>query len=155
MRLSYRKMRSAQQEKLILLFGYMLFSLLFLLIQKYIPLYYNDVSYKHKLSKNLYGLNFTKKFIQKKKKVVVEAELELKEAVYNAIRGVGHEPAEYVKKGLISAIGKLMDYQIILNSTGWYEKSVLTMEDLAEINAKIEEQYAVVENVENEEIVNE
>lgn len=38
---------------------------------KYIPLYYNDVSYKHKLSKNLYGLNFTKKFIQKKKKVVV------------------------------------------------------------------------------------
>lgn len=36
----------------------------------------------------------------KKKKVVVEAELELKEAVYNAIRGVGHEPAEYVKKGL-------------------------------------------------------
>ena len=52
---------------------------------------------------------------------------------------------EYVKKGLISAIGKLMDYQIILNSTGWYEKSVLTMDDLAEINAKIEEQYAVVE----------
>jgi Cu+-exporting ATPase len=36
----------------------------------------------------------------KKKKVVVEAELELKEAVYNAIRGIGHEPVQYVKKGL-------------------------------------------------------
>ena len=59
---------------------------------------------------------------------------------------------EYVKKCLISAIGKLMDYQIILNSTGWYEKSVLTMEDLAEINAKIEEQYAVVEVEEVEQV---
>ena len=38
---------------------------------KYIPLYYNDISYKHKLSKNLYGLNFTRKFIQKKRKVIV------------------------------------------------------------------------------------
>ncbi len=62
---------------------------------------------------------------------------------------------EFIKKGLLNAVGKMADYQIILNATGWYEKSVLTMEDLAEINAKIEEQYAVVENVENEEIVNE
>ena len=62
---------------------------------------------------------------------------------------------EFIKKGLLNAVGKMADYQIILNSTGWYEKSVLTKEDLAEINAKIEEQYAVVENVENEEIVNE
>jgi copper chaperone CopZ len=36
----------------------------------------------------------------KKKKVVVEANLDLKEAVYSAIRGIGHEPVEYVKKGL-------------------------------------------------------
>lgn len=61
---------------------------------------------------------------------------------------------EFIKKGLLNAVGKMADYQIILNATGWYEKSVLTMEDLAEINAKIEEQYAV-EIVENEEIVNE
>ena len=46
---------------------------------------------------------------------------------------------EFIKKGLLDAVGKMADYQIILNATGWYEKQVLTMEDLAEINAKIDE----------------
>ena len=46
---------------------------------------------------------------------------------------------EFIKKGLLDAVGKMADYQIILNATGWYEKNVLTMEDLAEINAKIDE----------------
>ena len=46
---------------------------------------------------------------------------------------------EFIKKGLLDAIGKMADYQIILNATGWYEKNVLTMEDLAEINEKIDE----------------
>lgn len=52
---------------------------------------------------------------------------------------------EFIKKGLLDAVGHLMDYQIILNATGWYEKQVLTMEDLAEINAKIDEKNTPVE----------
>lgn len=52
---------------------------------------------------------------------------------------------EFIKKGLLAAVGHLMDYQIILNATGWYEKQVLTMEDLAEINAKIDEKNTPVE----------
>ena len=52
---------------------------------------------------------------------------------------------EFIKKGLLAAVGHLMDYQIILNATGWYEKQVLTMEDLAEINAKIDEKNTPIE----------
>ena len=48
---------------------------------------------------------------------------------------------EFIKKGLISAIGKMADYQVILNATGWYEKNVLKEEDLAEIDTKISAQY--------------
>lgn len=46
----------------------------------------------------------------------------------------------FIKKGLLDAVGKLADYQVILNAAGWMEKGVLTEEDLAEINAKIEAQ---------------
>ena len=52
---------------------------------------------------------------------------------------------EFIKKGFISAVGNMADYQIILNASGYYEKGVLTEEDLAEISAKIEEQYAAEE----------
>ena len=48
---------------------------------------------------------------------------------------------EYLKRGFLDAVGKMSDYQIILNSAGWMEKGVLTEDDLAEINAKIEAQY--------------
>lgn len=48
---------------------------------------------------------------------------------------------DFIKKGLLDAIGKLADYQIILNATGWFEKGVLTMDDLEEINGAIEAQY--------------
>ena len=48
---------------------------------------------------------------------------------------------EFVKKGLLDAIGKMVDYQVILNSVGWLEKGVLDEADLAEISAKIEAQY--------------
>lgn len=58
---------------------------------------------------------------------------------------------EFIKKGLLAAVGHLMDYQIILNATGWYEKEVLTMEDLAEINAKIDEKNTPVEEPVEEE----
>ncbi len=52
---------------------------------------------------------------------------------------------EFILKGLLDAVGKMADYQIILNATGWYEKEVLTMEDLAEINAKIDEKNTPIE----------
>ena len=48
---------------------------------------------------------------------------------------------EFLKKGFISAVGKMADYQIILNASGYYEKGVLTEDDLAEISAKIEAQH--------------
>ena len=41
---------------------------------------------------------------------------------------------EFIKNGLIKAIGKMADYQIILNAAGWFEKGVLIEEDLIEIN---------------------
>lgn len=49
--------------------------------------------------------------------------------------------SEFVKKGLLSAVGKMSDYQVILNAAGWLEKGVLLESDLAEINAAIEAQY--------------
>ena len=48
---------------------------------------------------------------------------------------------EFIKKGLLGAVGKMADYQVILNATGWYEKNVLVEEDLVEIDAKINQQY--------------
>lgn len=54
---------------------------------------------------------------------------------------------EFLKKGFLSAVGKMADYQIILNASGYYEKGVLTEEDLAEISAAIEAQYGVQEEV--------
>ena len=50
---------------------------------------------------------------------------------------------DFIKKGLLEAVGKMADYQVILNSVGWMEKGVLGEEDLAEINAKIDAQYPV------------
>lgn len=47
----------------------------------------------------------------------------------------------FIKKGLLDAVGKMADYQIILNSVGWMEKGVLDESDLAEISAKIDAQY--------------
>lgn len=52
---------------------------------------------------------------------------------------------EFVKKGLMNAVGKMADYQVILNSVGWMEKGVLDEADLAEINEKIDAQYVVEE----------
>lgn len=54
----------------------------------------------------------------------------------------------FIKKGLLDAVGKMADYQIILNATGWYEKGVLLEEDLEEINQAIEESHKQPEPVE-------
>lgn len=52
---------------------------------------------------------------------------------------------EYIKKGFLNAVGKMSDYWIILNSAGYHDKGVLTEEDLAEIEEKIDAQYPQVD----------
>lgn len=58
---------------------------------------------------------------------------------------------DFVKNGFIKAVGKMADYQIILNAAGWHEKGVLTGSDLEEIQSAIDSQYIK----ENEEITEE
>lgn len=62
---------------------------------------------------------------------------------------------EFLKKGFLSAVGQMADYQIRLNAAGYYEKGVLTEDDLAEIDAAIEAQYIVPEESVSEEITEE
>lgn len=50
---------------------------------------------------------------------------------------------DFIRKGFLDAVGKMADYQIRLNAGGYYEKGVLTEDDLAEIDAAIEAQYVV------------
>ena len=45
----------------------------------------------------------------------------------------------FIKNGFKAAVGKMADYQIILNAAGWFEKGVLSESDLAEIQAAIDE----------------
>lgn len=51
----------------------------------------------------------------------------------------------FVKRGFINAVGKMADYQIILNAAGWLEKGVLDEADLMEIQTAIDAQYIVEE----------
>ena len=53
---------------------------------------------------------------------------------------------DFIKRGFLNAVGKMADYQVILNATGWYEKGVLLEEDLAEINALIDTPHVTEEN---------
>lgn len=55
---------------------------------------------------------------------------------------------DFVKKGLLDAVGKMADYQVILNAAGWHEKGVLTEEDLAEIQTLIDAKNYVPKEVE-------
>ena len=45
----------------------------------------------------------------------------------------------FIKGGLVAAVGRMADYQIILNAAGWFEKGVLAESDLAEIQAAIDD----------------
>lgn len=45
----------------------------------------------------------------------------------------------FIKNGLLKAVGKMADYQVILNAVGWFDKGVLEESDLAELEAAIEE----------------
>ena len=51
----------------------------------------------------------------------------------------------FIKRGLLAAVGRMADYQIILNASGWLEKGVLTEDDLMEIQTAIDAQYVVEE----------
>ena len=53
----------------------------------------------------------------------------------------------FIRKGLVDAVGKLADYQVILNAAGWHEKGVLTTDDLYEIQTAIEAQYIREESI--------
>ena len=46
--------------------------------------------------------------------------------------------SDFIKKGLLNAVGKMADYQIILNAAAWHEKGVLTESDLAELQSAID-----------------
>jgi hypothetical protein len=45
---------------------------------------------------------------------------------------------EFIKNGLLMAVGNMADYQVILNAAGWHEKGVLAESDLADIQAAID-----------------
>ena len=51
----------------------------------------------------------------------------------------------FIKSGFIAAVGKMADYQIILNAAGWFEKGVLSESDLAEIQTVIDDKNARLE----------
>lgn len=53
--------------------------------------------------------------------------------------------ANFIKNGFIAAVGKMADYQIILNAAGWYDKGVLSEADLKEIQTAIDEKNARIE----------
>lgn len=52
---------------------------------------------------------------------------------------------EFIKKGLIEAVGNMPDYKIRLSAAGWLEKEVLTEADLVDIDTAIEGQYKTEE----------
>ena len=54
---------------------------------------------------------------------------------------------EFIKKGLIEAVGNMPDYKIRLSAAGWLEKDVLTEVDLVDVDAAIESQYAKEEEL--------
>ena len=54
---------------------------------------------------------------------------------------------EFIKKGLIEAVGNMPDYKIRLSAAGWLEKDVLTEADLVDVDAAIESQYKIEEEI--------
>ncbi len=55
---------------------------------------------------------------------------------------------EFIKKGLLDAVGKMPDYWVIMNAAGWHEKGVLDEADLAEIGTAIEALHVEPESAE-------
>lgn len=44
---------------------------------------------------------------------------------------------EFLMQGFRNAVGKMADYRVILNANGYYEKGVLTEDDLSELQELI------------------
>ena len=59
---------------------------------------------------------------------------------------------EFIKKGLLDAVGKMADYQVILNAAGWHEKGVLDEEDLLQISARLDAQHSPQQMEDQEEV---
>ena len=57
---------------------------------------------------------------------------------------------DFIKGGLITAVGDMPNYQIILKSADWFEKGVLTETDLADIQEAIDSYFAEPEVIEPE-----
>ena len=57
---------------------------------------------------------------------------------------------EFIKRGLLDAVGNMADYQVVLNAAGWHEKGVLTEEDLAEIKTALDAKNIEGEPIEKE-----
>ena len=58
---------------------------------------------------------------------------------------------KFVLNGLLGAVGDMEDFRIKLNAAGWYEKGVLSEEDMVRIESAIEarnEQIVPIEEVE-------
>ena len=58
---------------------------------------------------------------------------------------------DFLMKGFRDAVGKMPDYKIIMNMAAWFEKGVLDENDLAEIQALIDEKNAPEPETEPEE----
>lgn len=54
---------------------------------------------------------------------------------------------EFLMTGFKNAVGKMADYQIIFNANGYYEKGVLTEEDLAELQDMITAKNALCSDI--------
>lgn len=57
---------------------------------------------------------------------------------------------EFLMTGFKNAVGKMADYQVIFNANGYYEKGVLTEEDLAELQSMIDEKNKPAEEITEE-----
>ena len=57
----------------------------------------------------------------------------------------------FILGGLFSAIGRMADYQVVLNAAGWHGRGVLDVDDLAAIQAAIDaKNAAAVDNADGE-----
>ena len=58
---------------------------------------------------------------------------------------------EFLMQGYRDAVGRMADYQIILNANGYYEKGVLTEDDLSGLQNLIDAKNTPIEEVQNNE----
>ena len=54
---------------------------------------------------------------------------------------------EFIKNGLLKAVGEMADYQVVLNAASWFDKGVLDENDLEEIQNAIDSQRSASESV--------